>query len=409
MKHITRSAEGDARRARDGRPRSRRRTRRARRGGRRGAGRRAHDARRPLRLLRRRRSRRWASRRSPGTGTRAPSTSRASASSSSSVRGRGRARSRSRSPSSEALDPELFKVVADGLVQEAGVEPLLHCPAVEPIVDGGRRHRRHHREQVGAAGGPGGARHRRHRRRRPGLSRRGAVSQDPGRRDDGRHCGLLVLRRRQAALPRLRSGDIAHLRRLGTVLEHGDLGQRGPALQPVPSGAVRRGAPGRPHPRGRQQHRRHLGPAHRRRRGDLPEHGRDEGLRLHRRARPHARGDRGTAAGDDGDRGAAPLRPRLRARPAAHLRHDSRDPRLPQDPSAATTSPATTSAARRASTTPSASAPNSSTATAASSCPPPAATSRCPTASSSRGRSTTCWSPAAAWPATRSRTRPHAA
>jgi len=38
---------------------------------------------------------------------------------------------------SEALDPELFKVVADELVQEAGVDPLLHCPVVEPIVDGG--------------------------------------------------------------------------------------------------------------------------------------------------------------------------------------------------------------------------------------------------------------------------------
>jgi len=38
---------------------------------------------------------------------------------------------------SEALDPELFKVVADTLVQEAGVEPLLHCLAVEPIVESG--------------------------------------------------------------------------------------------------------------------------------------------------------------------------------------------------------------------------------------------------------------------------------
>jgi hypothetical protein len=37
---------------------------------------------------------------------------------------------------SEALDPELFKVVADQFVQEAGVDPLLHCTAVEPIVDG---------------------------------------------------------------------------------------------------------------------------------------------------------------------------------------------------------------------------------------------------------------------------------
>ena len=38
---------------------------------------------------------------------------------------------------SEALDPELFKVVADQLVQEAGVEPLLHCLVAEPVVDDG--------------------------------------------------------------------------------------------------------------------------------------------------------------------------------------------------------------------------------------------------------------------------------
>lgn len=38
---------------------------------------------------------------------------------------------------SRALDPELFKVVADDLVQEAGIEPLLHCLAVEPLLDGG--------------------------------------------------------------------------------------------------------------------------------------------------------------------------------------------------------------------------------------------------------------------------------
>jgi ribulose 1,5-bisphosphate synthetase/thiazole synthase len=38
---------------------------------------------------------------------------------------------------SEALDPELFKVVADALVVEAGVEPLLHCLAVDAIVRDG--------------------------------------------------------------------------------------------------------------------------------------------------------------------------------------------------------------------------------------------------------------------------------
>jgi hypothetical protein len=37
---------------------------------------------------------------------------------------------------SEALDTELFKCVADALVTEAGVEPLLHCLAVEPLLEG---------------------------------------------------------------------------------------------------------------------------------------------------------------------------------------------------------------------------------------------------------------------------------
>ncbi len=39
---------------------------------------------------------------------------------------------------SRALDSELFKVVADRLVEEAGVEPLLHCLVTEPIVEDGR-------------------------------------------------------------------------------------------------------------------------------------------------------------------------------------------------------------------------------------------------------------------------------
>ena len=38
---------------------------------------------------------------------------------------------------SRALDSELFKVVADRLVLEAGVEPLLHCLVTEPIVEDG--------------------------------------------------------------------------------------------------------------------------------------------------------------------------------------------------------------------------------------------------------------------------------
>ena len=38
---------------------------------------------------------------------------------------------------SQALDAEMFKIVADTLVQEAAVVPLLHCPAVDVVMDGG--------------------------------------------------------------------------------------------------------------------------------------------------------------------------------------------------------------------------------------------------------------------------------
>lgn len=37
---------------------------------------------------------------------------------------------------SQALDAEMFKVVADRLVQEAGVTPLLHCLAVDVVLEG---------------------------------------------------------------------------------------------------------------------------------------------------------------------------------------------------------------------------------------------------------------------------------
>jgi hypothetical protein len=36
----------------------------------------------------------------------------------------------------QALDAELFKLVADQMVLEAGIEPLLHCLAVEPVMEG---------------------------------------------------------------------------------------------------------------------------------------------------------------------------------------------------------------------------------------------------------------------------------
>lgn len=38
---------------------------------------------------------------------------------------------------SEALDAEMFKVVADTLVRESGLTPILHCPVVDAIVEDG--------------------------------------------------------------------------------------------------------------------------------------------------------------------------------------------------------------------------------------------------------------------------------
>jgi len=39
-------------------------------------------------------------------------------------------------PTYEILDTELFKIIADNLIQEAGVTPILHCQAVDAIMDG---------------------------------------------------------------------------------------------------------------------------------------------------------------------------------------------------------------------------------------------------------------------------------
>ena len=67
---------------------------------------------------------------------------------------------------SEALDPEMFKVVADELVREAGVEPLLHCLAVEPFVEAGAITGVVIESKSGRQAILAGACHRRDRRRR---------------------------------------------------------------------------------------------------------------------------------------------------------------------------------------------------------------------------------------------------
>ncbi len=72
------------------------------------------------------------------------------------------------------IDAEGFKVVADTLVQEAGVHPMLHRSFVSPLLDGDRvigivTESKAGREALLARGG-----HRLHRRRRRGPPSRGA-------------------------------------------------------------------------------------------------------------------------------------------------------------------------------------------------------------------------------------------
>ena len=74
---------------------------------------------------------------------------------------------------SHALDAEMFKWVADTLVQEAGVTPLLHRLGVAPIMENGGIRARSPK-QGGPRGHSGQASHRRHGRCRYCNPRRGA-------------------------------------------------------------------------------------------------------------------------------------------------------------------------------------------------------------------------------------------
>ena len=138
---------------------------------------------------------------------------------------------------SQALDSELFKVVADRLVEEAGVRAAPPLPRHRAHRRERARHGRRHGEQVGAAGDPGAARRRRHRRRRHRLPRRRPSVTRSRALGDGRHRDVLLLGRRQGTLPRPRRRKRTHLRRLGQVLERRDGRQGGPPLQPVSAGA----------------------------------------------------------------------------------------------------------------------------------------------------------------------------
>ncbi len=148
---------------------------------------------------------------------------------------------------SHALDAEMFKWVADVLVQEAGITPLLHRLGVAPDHGEWRDSRRHHREQGGPRSHPRQARDRRHRRCRHCHPRRGARAQVAQGGDDGGLRHVLHERRQQATLHRRGEGRSADLRRLVGQRRMGlrDHGQGRPAVLALPAQALPAGARGR--------------------------------------------------------------------------------------------------------------------------------------------------------------------
>ena len=102
---------------------------------------------------------------------------------------------------SHAINAEMFKIVADGWVQEAGVEILLHALAVGVICDGDGLKGIVIESKSGSRGYSGQARHRCHWRCRHRRALRRPIQQDP----EGGHAAgdgdVLLLRRPSGPLP----------------------------------------------------------------------------------------------------------------------------------------------------------------------------------------------------------------
>ena len=219
-----------------------------------------------------------------------------------------------------ALDSELFKVVADRMVLEAGVEPLLHCLVTEPIVEGGRvrgvitesksgRQAILAQKVIDATGDADVA-------FRAGASCR--------TRPRGSFMGVTVM---------FSCSRVDKARFLDYVAEsaptYGDWGKcwhvttdgkEDGLFSPYLQEPFDRARAGRSDPQGHPEHRRHLGTHHRRGRGHVPQPRRHGRLRLHRRAPADRRRDRRPPAGAAGAGGAAALHARVRARDPARVR-----------------------------------------------------------------------------------------
>ncbi len=106
---------------------------------------------------------------------------------------------------------------------------------------------------------------------------------------------------------------LPHVPGLGQELVRRDDGQGGRPLQPLPGRAVRARAPGRDHPGRDAQHRRHLGQAHRCRRGDDAQHDHDGRATTARTcATPRAPRSRGAGRRSSRSRRCAASRPASR-------------------------------------------------------------------------------------------------
>ena len=104
------------------------------------------------------------------------------------------------------LDSEGFKLVADRLVEEAGIHPMLHRQFVAPIMEGDRDPRDHHRIQGRARGHSGPLRDRRDGRRRCGTPGRRADREDARRSHAGGLRHVPLGGGGQARLPRRHPG-----------------------------------------------------------------------------------------------------------------------------------------------------------------------------------------------------------
>ena len=187
---------------------------------------------------------------------------------------------------SEAINADMFKYVADKLVEEAGVRPLLHAMAIDTIMEDGAVtgvivHSKSGRGAILArrvvdASGDADLIH---------------FAGAPDQKTPKEKMLPMTVMFSVAGVDRRRFLDYVEaephqLQGLGPRVGHPEGREGGRAVQPLPAEALRTGAPAGRHPAGAQDHRRHLEHHHRLGRGHLPQHDSPHRLRRDRRVGP---------------------------------------------------------------------------------------------------------------------------